>query len=314
MEASYNLPLDVLRLLFEFSASTSLESAKALSLTSKEVQLWTDPCIFETVYSFDNSSGTSWRSPLEQLCMSNASPRIVRARNYVRAVAWEDFVPQVSSVEKALEYFPNLIQICLWDNLFPFRTQNESPHSHQFEITQMYPPLRRVTTCLDYRSNVPQNAFGSPFWMTITHLQVNYYGTVSSDDSPFQQPLFATMSSLTHLALSAMNQHSEPNADLALSLVKESFPPSLRVCLLALGAPSGVDHSYWLAEMVRASQKIDERLIMWSFVEEDSLDEIVVTSGIPTFEAWGQVLNKGQTYWEAGEMVLKRRQERIHAV
>ncbi|KAH8828960.1 hypothetical protein DL96DRAFT_1020969 [Flagelloscypha sp. PMI_526] len=314
MEARHNLPLDVLRFLFEFSASTSFESAKVLSLTSKEVQLWADPYIFEFAQgSHDYTSTASGIPLLERLYMSNASSRIVRARNYVRAVAWERFVLQESIVEKALEYFPNLIHICLWVNLFPLRHQNDDSQRLRFEITQMYPSLRRVTTRLADISRIPQNAFGSPFWMSITHLQVNYAISVSSIDSPFQLPLFVTMSSLTHLALSCLNQYCELNDDLAVSRVKETFPSSLTLCLLSLVAPPGVDRSHWLANLVTVSRKVDERIVMWSLVSKDKTDEIVVTNGGLTYGSWRKLQNELPTYWEAGETVLKRRQERVCA-
>ncbi|KAH8806901.1 hypothetical protein DL96DRAFT_1686098 [Flagelloscypha sp. PMI_526] len=240
--------------------------------------------------------------------MSNASPRIILARNYVRAIAWKHFVPQVSSVEIALKYFPNLKQICLWNNLFPFH------QGHRFDIIQNYPSLRRVITCLEYQSNIPQNAFGTPFWMSITHLQVNYYAPITSSSSPFQRPLFATMPSLTHLALSGMRGNcSEPDVDLAFSYVRESFPPSLTLCLLSLVAPTGVDRSHRLTEMVTASGKTDERIVVWSFIPDDNSDEIVVTNGGFTYAAWCKARGEIESYWEAGETILKRRQERVRA-
>ncbi|KAH8828963.1 hypothetical protein DL96DRAFT_1596110 [Flagelloscypha sp. PMI_526] len=173
----------------------------------------------------------------------------------------------------------------------------------------MYPSLRRITTSLDYLFNVPQNAFGPPFWMTITHLQVNYYTEISSGNSPFQRPLFTTMSSLTHLALSSMNKQNEFNADLALSRVKETFPSSLTLCLLSLVAPPDVDRSHWLAEMVTVSRNVDERIVMWSLVSKDKTDEIVATNGGVTFQGWRRLQDELPTPWEAGEMVLKRKQE-----
>ncbi|KAH8814430.1 hypothetical protein DL96DRAFT_1820633 [Flagelloscypha sp. PMI_526] len=161
---------------------------------------------------------------------------------------------------------------------------------------------------------MPQNAFGTPFWMSITHLQVNYYAPITSSSSPFQRPLFAMMSSLTHLALSGMrNKYSEPDVDLAFSYVRESFPPSLTLCLLSLVAPTGVDRSRWLTEMVTARGKTDEKIIVWSFIPEVNSDEIVVTNGGFTYATWCKARGEIESYWEAGEAVLKRRQERIRA-
>ncbi|KAH8828965.1 hypothetical protein DL96DRAFT_1021009 [Flagelloscypha sp. PMI_526] len=257
MEVSHHLPLDILRLLLEFSAATNLESARVLSLVSKDVQLWADPYVFQVVRGpRKNNSDESSSTLLARMCRSDASPRLVLARNYVHTAAWKENVKQKFYIKQALEHFPNMTQFCLWGNIFPFRPEHDTSNTRPFEITQGYPSVRRVATCILYQSTVPPNAFGSPFWMTITHLQVNYYAAVSSVGSPFYLPLFATMTSLTHLALPAFAGESEPNADLALSLVKETFPPSLILCLLSLVAPERVDRNNWLAGMITASRRL----------------------------------------------------------
>ncbi|KAH8828961.1 hypothetical protein DL96DRAFT_1020999 [Flagelloscypha sp. PMI_526] len=335
MEANRDLPLDVLQLLFEFSASASFESAKALSLVSKDVQLWsvtscahigahsftvpsfcrTDPYIFKFVQGYcDDYSEASRTCLLRQLYVSTASPRIALARNHVRTISWKGFVPKMSYIEQALEYLPNIIYVYLWANLFPFFRQHDDPKkSPRFEIIRYYPSLRRVATSIDFQSTVPPNAFGSPFWIAITHLQLSIYTAVSSSESSFRRPLFATMPSLTHLAIAYTTGTSEPDTDFALSRVKETFPTSLRLCLLAFVAPEDVDRSHWLAEMVSASRKIDERIVMWYFLPEDDTDEIVVTNGGVTFETWCKYREELRTHWEAGEIVVKRRREQICA-
>ncbi|KAH8814745.1 hypothetical protein DL96DRAFT_1684985 [Flagelloscypha sp. PMI_526] len=317
MKASHNLPLDILRLLLEFSASAWLESAKALSLVSREVQGWTDPHFFQIVEgSF--LFGEYRISLLDRMCMSDASPRLVLARNYVRAAAWRNFVPQQSYIKQALDHFPNLVQLCLWNNVFPFEPKNGSWSSLQpFEITQKYPSLRRVATCLNDLLNVPQNAFGSPFWTTVTHLHLTYSHAISSRHSPFELPLFVTMPSLTHIALSTiLGGRNERNVDLAFSRVTATLPPSLKLCLLYITPPQNEPRRPWLARMVITSHEFDERIVMWSMTPEDNTDELVGTSVDDNFRAWcgAQLEDGAHTYWEMGEAVLKKRQERPKTV
>ncbi|KAH8828919.1 hypothetical protein DL96DRAFT_1595972 [Flagelloscypha sp. PMI_526] len=298
MEVSRNLPLDILRLLLEYSASTRFESARVLSLVSKEVQSWTDPHFFQTVNALFYS-GKYAISSLDRMCMPDASPRLVLARNYVRAVAWRSYVPKPFYVKQALENFPDLAQVCIWSTVFPFQPEDTSSQSslRPFVITQMYPPLRRVATCIDGLSTVPPNAFGSPFWTTVTHLHLNYYRALSLPDSPFQQAFF-----------------NEDDFELAFTRVTANLPPSLKLCLLALTPSRDSLRRPWLAKMVTISQNFDKRIVMWSRMFVDNSDELVGTSDEDNFQAWCKFQDGAHTYWEMGEDVLKKRRGRLRPV
>ncbi|KAH8828926.1 hypothetical protein DL96DRAFT_1595988 [Flagelloscypha sp. PMI_526] len=300
MEAVHNLPLDILRLLFEFSASASLETARTLSLVSKEVQRWADPHLFQVVQSTSDHSDLQIprSSLLNQICMSDASPRLVLARHYVRAIAWREHVEETTHLQQALDNLPNLSQLCLWQNIFPFEPGKLKPNQLS-EITQHYPALRRLATCLSERSCLPRSAFASPFWTTITHLQVNYYyAAISSGSSPFQLPLFTAMSSLTHLAL--LTKHPSREDD--------TFPPSLLLCLLNLVPPRDLER-LGNSELLSTSRKIDERIVMVTFVDEDNSDEIIIVHSGDNFQDWCEVPDEVQTLWDKGEAILKRRRE-----
>ncbi|KAH8828889.1 hypothetical protein DL96DRAFT_1789646 [Flagelloscypha sp. PMI_526] len=313
MEAIHGLPLDILRLLFEFSASTNIESAKVLSLVSKEVQSWTDPHLFQIVRKFGtNSSGISETSLLGQMCIPDASPRIILARNYVRSLVWDKSVPKGSYTEQALKLFPNLTQLCLWQNIFP--ANRKDPLKQDFETTQSYPSLRRVATCLYSQLSVPPNAFSSPFWMTITHLQVRSVIQISFMHSAFQLPLFIPMTSLTHLAISRFADVVELDTNLALSRVRGTFPPSLTLCLLDLMPYGSVSLRHWFEDMTEACLKIDERIVMWWPDPRGDIDEMAVVRSNDPFQDWCRVQDGAQTFWEMGEAVLKRRRERLQAV
>ncbi|KAH8828918.1 hypothetical protein DL96DRAFT_1679452 [Flagelloscypha sp. PMI_526] len=278
MEASHNLPLDILRLLLEFSASASIKSAKALSLVSKEVQAWTDPHLFQIVKG--RFIDLKYRiSLLDRMCMSDASPRLVLARNYVRAVAWRRFQDSSSQSSEELSV-----------------------------IIQKYLALRRVAICIDSGLNVTPDAFESPFWTTVTHLYLNSYRPISSPRSSFQQCLFVTMPSLMHLALYVIVGPGEIDAELAFSRVTQTFPLSLKLCLFGFYHPRTGNKQPLITEMASISQKFDERIVMWSMIPEDNSDEVVGVSVDDSFQAWGVVQDEVQTFWQMGEAVLKKKQ------
>ncbi|KAH8814508.1 hypothetical protein DL96DRAFT_1623974 [Flagelloscypha sp. PMI_526] len=249
------------------------------------------------------------------MIMFDASPRLILARHHVRAVAWRERVWTATSLRQVLDNFPNISQLCLWNNLFPFDPEQLGP-GERSEITQHYPALKRVATSLSARLYLPQSAFRSPFWMTITHLQVNYYmNGFSSKLSPFELPLFTSISSLSHLALLDMDIFGEDDLDLAFSRVKQTFPPLLFMCLLAL-MPRFKRQDHWFADskVISMSRKVDERIVMVSSPDEDNSDDIVVVQCKDNFPEWFAIQDGAQTLWEKGETVLKRRRERLAAV
>ncbi|KAH8828962.1 hypothetical protein DL96DRAFT_1814259 [Flagelloscypha sp. PMI_526] len=313
MTANHDLPIDILRLLFQFSASSSVHCALALSLVSKEVQRWTDPYLFEIVHKTGpNFSWAPKTSLLDQMLESEASPRIVFARNYVRTLAWDQYVFSELDVEDVLETFLNLTELCIWGNVFPYQVE-DSP-SKSFEITKGYPSLRKLSSCIRDRWMVPPSAFNSPFWMTITHLQLRYMTEISSSESAFQLPLFVPMTSLTHLALLAFTGVSESNTDHGFSLVRKTFPPSLILCLLAVTSPPLDEHrGNWIAQMVDASLNIDKRIVICWTNPTDNVDVMAVKSH-DFDEAWCRIQDRGQSLWEMGEAVLKGRHEQLSAI
>jgi hypothetical protein len=113
------------------------------------------------------------------------------------------------------------------------------------------------------------------------------------------------MPSLTHLSLPAKGSDSERDTNLALSRVRDSFPPSLVLCLLALKAPFGASEEDWILEMINTSIKVDKRIVMCSEHLQASTDEMVVAPD--SFEAWCGVRDGEQTIWEIGEAILEKR-------
>ncbi|KAH8828888.1 hypothetical protein DL96DRAFT_1595869 [Flagelloscypha sp. PMI_526] len=150
--------------------------------------------------------------------------------------------------------------------------------------------------------------------MTITHLQVRFVTPISSSESAFQLPLFISMKSLTHLALSSLGDEEEPDANLAFSRAQGTFPPSLILCLLALTPSGSSSLKHWFADMTDACLKVDERMVMWCMNREGDVDEIPVVRSNDSFQDWCRVTDGVQTFWDLGDAVLKRRRERVGVV
>ncbi|KAH8828891.1 hypothetical protein DL96DRAFT_1018828 [Flagelloscypha sp. PMI_526] len=210
------------------------------------------------------------------------------------------------------EIFPNLTGLYLMGNIFPFQEEGDS--GEHFEIIQSYPSLRRMATCIDEACMVPKNAFSSPFWTTITHLQLECLSDISSNMTTFQLPLFTAMTSLTHLALSSSSFERTSNVGLALSRVRETFPPSLILCLLGLISPLFKSSRHQLVEITDTYLKNDERIVMWWTGHRCDVDKTVVVNRTDSFEGSCRVQGGLQTFWEMGEAVLKRRRERLQTI
>jgi hypothetical protein len=116
------------------------------------------------------------------------------------------------------------------------------------------------------------------------------------------------MSSLTHLALLTKHPSREDDVNLAFSRIKKTFPPSLLLCLLNLVPPRDLER-LGNSELLSTSLKIDERIVMVTFVDEDNSDEIIIVHSGDNFQDWCEVPDEVQTLWDKGEAILKRRRE-----
>ncbi|KAH8828892.1 hypothetical protein DL96DRAFT_1595883 [Flagelloscypha sp. PMI_526] len=274
----------------------------------------TDPHLFEIVQEYKHRPLVSKSLLLDQAIMSyasHASPRIVLARNYVRVITL-GHMPAEYYIQQALQILPSLIQIYLLSDLFPYH--REPPSSQAFDFTWSHPSLRKISTAIGDRGSIPPNGFNSPFWMTITHLQLTYVSEISSSGSAFQLPLFVSMPSLTHLALSYMGVGVEPDDSLAFSRVRKSFPPSLILCLLGLRSFWIIESRHQLVGMTDTFSDVDERIVLWWTNPKYDVDEMVVVNRTDSFEGSCRVQGRVPTFWEMGEAVLKRRRERLGAV
>ncbi|KAH8798440.1 hypothetical protein DL96DRAFT_1720560 [Flagelloscypha sp. PMI_526] len=324
MLALEDLPNDIQRLLFGFAASATRIAALSLSLVSKEVQSWrgsffeigsyvhllyrTDPQLFR----FLHCSARGWfqdslvEGILVDLCSPTASPRLVRARDYVRVIACRNHMSDATQIGKWLATFPYLTQIALGSTMLP--PHPDEPH---FDFDQSYPYLKRIYlgNLGPHKHFLPPSihigGFVTPFWKTITHLQVCSESVACSAYSPFSSPLFSTMPNLTHLAV-IVRRSSPEETPFALTRIRASFPPSLQLCILGM-----VDWSYHNPDFTTldifyqvVAGTFDHRLIWWP---QEMNMAMTNSNGREAFALWCGMPDGKPTIWDLGEDTLKKR-------
>ncbi|KAH8799211.1 hypothetical protein DL96DRAFT_1638042 [Flagelloscypha sp. PMI_526] len=306
MDALQNLPLDLVRLILEVSASRRESSAVSLSLVFHQIQSWcaqVDPFLFRYIYCFKITQDTT---PIpEWMCNSKASPRLIRARNYVEGIAWHPILGSTAALQVWLSTFPNLKQLCLWNDLFPIIL---STRSHQFNFERVYPALRRLCICLGR---------GDPFWRHITQLHIQILLALSSDRSLLRWPVLGDMPSLTHLVLDGCRSENEPNIAAALTRVKASWPASLRLCILFVNIITDEETGEAVDERTghilkwARSGRFDERLILWLRKLEPWGEFYFNQSNIRPviFKNWSCPWN--EVFYQGKQILEERRNEKI---
>ncbi|KAH8798397.1 hypothetical protein DL96DRAFT_1720519 [Flagelloscypha sp. PMI_526] len=279
-----------IRLCTEFSASSNLESARTLSLVSQEVQLWTDPFLFRCICQHEFSTPYQL---LDQMCSHYASPRLVRARSYVRAIGWKSPMME-RNLPQYLATLPNISQLCMWVQTNYF-TGGQT----------VYSSLRRL-----FSSASQTNSFNLPFWSTITHLHLY---TVRTMVETFEQPLFGSMIQLSHLAIGTLDRYwkEEPDIAAAVECVRRAFPPSLRLCLLSLDIQVRPSNHAQLQEL--CDGKVDNRIVVCLPTKPTlQLNGLLVLNSRDhtTYLQWCVDQAESDTYWEKGEEIQAGRQSK----
>ncbi|KAH8823244.1 hypothetical protein DL96DRAFT_1617019 [Flagelloscypha sp. PMI_526] len=312
MSKQWELPFDILQLLIEFSASSSISTACALSQVSHECQLWSDVHLFRFLIEWQDAydKSMSMSSLLAKMCHDEASPRLVRARQHVRSLSWFQLLSAdiLYNIRLYIFLLPNLIQLCVWENYIP-ELANEA---FNFAFDTSHPSLRKVFTCSYTLQSLPTDKFDYPFWKTITHLQLAPDYPLYGNDSPFAQPLLANLNSLTHLAFGPpkhFNISEQPVVDMGIliSRLRANFPSSLMLCLLSIERELIARDTKTLITGLRLGN-IDERIVLWSMLFTDG--EYIVgceSHGKDAFQVWSGIPEGKETFWEAGSAIQKKR-------
>ncbi|KAH8825846.1 hypothetical protein DL96DRAFT_1610076 [Flagelloscypha sp. PMI_526] len=261
------VPLDVLRVLFEHAASADHTTACTLSLVSHEIQSWTDPLMFR----FLNSHKDHVLVPIfKNMCGPTPSPRLLRARSYVRGIAWnsENYLAEMA----------------------------DDPWS--FDFLHSFPSLHRVRTGIWSTTLFPVKSLENPFWMSITHFHVDLQVPISSLESPFaREKLFSHMIKLTHLAIRAPKYNVEKNLEeacLHLCLWQITFKDRL----VPIDIPS-------IRKLANGSR--DERIVLWDCMHLVLDVEMVISTPDDIAEVWSGCRDGFETYWQKAEAIVQKR-------
>ncbi|KAH8823223.1 hypothetical protein DL96DRAFT_266728 [Flagelloscypha sp. PMI_526] len=311
MSKPRELPFDIFELLVDFSASSNLDTARALSLVSHECQLRADVYLFRFLFEPEDPMKDCMSNILSKICSDNASPRLTRARQHVRSLSWFEH-PQVHQVLYNLGHYlsllPNLIQLCFRENYIP--ELGDTDFKFSFDVS--HPNLKRILTRSFTAETLPSAKFDYPFWNTITHLQIEPDYPLYQPDSPFAQPLFTNLNHLTHLAIGSprnLTYEEQPlsRVDTVISRVRSALPPSLILCLLSLELENATDELRRRITSLRLGH-IDERIVLWSMPH--LLEEYVVpgrSHDKDAFEVWCGIPEGKETFWEAGVAIQSMR-------
>ncbi|KAH8831749.1 hypothetical protein DL96DRAFT_1588888 [Flagelloscypha sp. PMI_526] len=298
---------DILRLLFEFSASCNQGIASNLSLVSREAQLWVDPYLFRFLGQGTKHDSQRILRLLDDMYKADASSRLVRARSYVRGIVFGTWEAghRYQNLDLFLKSLPNLVNLCVWGNYLPefFRSD--------IALKDVIPPrLRRVHTCSATLASLPDRKLDYPLWRQITHLQLHLDHEICDDYSPFSEPLLNTMHNLTHLAISSGDSSSamEPESDIALTVsrAKASFPATLQLCLLSLPPKLISQQTFPRIDSLRLGEVPE--VVLWSmpyYKAEFILD--IDSRGPEVFSVWSGAPDGMLTFWEAGSEIQRQR-------
>ncbi|KAH8823355.1 hypothetical protein DL96DRAFT_1617339 [Flagelloscypha sp. PMI_526] len=306
------LPFDIVQLLVEFAASSSNRTARVLSLVSHECQLWSDVHLFGFLVGRGSDLETIMVDLLDKMCYDDASPRLARARQHVRSLSWsqQPSGTALCSLQRYIIYFPNLIQLCLWENYIPELSNVE----FKFDFEMTHPTLTRVFTCSFSLSTLPARKFDYPFWKTITHLQLAPDYPLYKNDSPFAQPLLVSMTRLTHFAIGPLRYPSYQEGkltdlDILVSRLQLSFPPSLTLCLLGIDANLITDETQGRISNLRLGVT-DGRIVLWSMPSVNE-DFVVCYESKDVFDVWSGIPDGKETFWEAGLACQRNRRQHL---
>ncbi|KAH8826088.1 hypothetical protein DL96DRAFT_1607143 [Flagelloscypha sp. PMI_526] len=278
-----DLPVDLAREIIELAAAsdTSRQTARSLSLVSREIQSWSDRFHFQNLV--EDPSGPEEKDFLAHFVSDQPSNRLKRARLYVLR-----FASRRSYDHQGHIGCPNLTSLALWAVELPALFQHPN---------QSLPNLRRLCFSFVY-GGASAISFRSPAFQNVTHMDL---GAWAVEDWPtFWQAGTELMGSLTHLVLNGKSARTEERQNL-ISEAMSHMPPALRVLIVIVEEET-------LPDIV--NEQYDPKVVF--IVEHSSLPsgfgEIRGhVNGGDAFEMWSGEGNENLTYWSVAESVVEDR-------
>ncbi|KAH8818788.1 hypothetical protein DL96DRAFT_1621944 [Flagelloscypha sp. PMI_526] len=210
MENFSVIPPELLMLIVSFAAASCPRTATKLSLVSRQVQSWSDPHIFRNIVIEDDCGAPEQlEEDYELVVAEDASPRLLRARTYVRTFSSRQSDTTESQFCKFFSLCPNLFSIAFWEAPLPLDMASLS-----------FPTLRRMAF-----QETKGLSLESLLFKTVTHLDLVGWTFSRLPDLGVKR-----MTSLTHLMLSSWSIDTSHDEEELL----KGAAPCLRLLILRL--------------------------------------------------------------------------------
>ncbi|KAH8818787.1 hypothetical protein DL96DRAFT_1621942 [Flagelloscypha sp. PMI_526] len=265
------LPAELAMLIVNFAAASCPAAAANLSLVSRQV----GPHIFQNIVVRDNirvleESGGRFDLVIAEV----ASPRLLRARTYVRTFSTQQFGNMDKGTYTFITLCPNIFSIALWGAPLPLGLTSLSIST-----------LRRMAF-----QETKGLSLQSPLFKTVTHLDL-----VDWNFSRLPTLGVQGMASLTHLVLSSWS--------IDVSHVEEEMlkgaAPSLRLLILRLNQDYPIP--------VEDLRNYVPCVLPVTNPEEEAIHGIASLDvcGHEAFKAWTGEIPEEESFWVKAEKLLE---------
>ncbi|KAF8646243.1 hypothetical protein AX16_007313 [Volvariella volvacea WC 439] len=293
-----NLPLDVLRLIFECCAESDRQMAVVLSRTSRLVYYWIRLVLYRSVTLENQSQAKAFIRTIQ------SSPEAPSILSQIRSLHLDESIgsPDATTIIAACKNINSLTCLIEPHNALSSTLTGLQPFGYTF--TTISPHLKHLSMTLDGFLCASEFGYMLPMFQTITHLHLrqgsDYFQSWTWGD-------FGSLTSMTHLAF-------DININTPLRAVEEVLalvPETLRVCLVML---SGGDSQKALEEGLENGQELrkaiigetDPRIVVGTRLGDSvscSLSRFIVRGAVDT--KVGSTWDAG--YWKEAEDVVMSR-------
>ncbi|KAH8826068.1 hypothetical protein DL96DRAFT_1273945 [Flagelloscypha sp. PMI_526] len=274
-----DIPKDLARDIFELAAHPDRLSARAtsLSLVSREVQSWTDICLFRNIAFKSTMRTRAERSFLDAIISDDRSPRLEQARKYVRTISSQDQPDPEGLIERFVSVCPLLESIALW---------HMSPKSQMLNLS--ISSLRKMTFYDDMGKDSLHFSLRYPLFHSLTHLDL---GGWSYKDWPrIRNAGIREMTSITHLVLSGLSDGSIRVTEI-ISEMSSHLPPNLHLLFLLLDEGQVEE-----LLMIGASFHYDSRVVV--AIDDPDFGSFYEALGVHVNDGIAWTSWTGETKWE----------------
>ncbi|KAF8922580.1 hypothetical protein CPB85DRAFT_60388 [Mucidula mucida] len=282
-----DMPLDILREIFDFASTSSRQTAVSLTLVSSFARHWTLPIIYRNVVLISARAVTSFLEAISDSTRSNLTPYVPLCRR-VKTLGIFALGP-MPSIQKIISYCTDMQSLACGFSLRSY-SHHVALQPSPIHPSQASGPLEKHFLGLSCRDGIPFSLISS----NTTHLHLQ----ISMDVLPSVTSVLGHLPGLTHLALSIPTNSSA----------------SLEIVQMALAGLLDISSELQVLYMqVMGSRNLEfvESLEAWKLSrmagEKGQRSERLVISKAPisVVKQWGETAGGG--LWEEAEREIQSR-------